>query len=140
MWKAEQGEDDDELEDAVPGDLPTGGPRNVRNYSLESVDLDKITLLPPDSNRKADGNLVRYEPKMPELVKFRYEFVVTDESHNAKKPDGAYNYMLRVTQYNTLLWVSGTQLAGSARNLISPLILMWRAYKITWNPSTVLLG
>ncbi|KAK7413720.1 hypothetical protein QQZ08_012566, partial [Neonectria magnoliae] len=46
--------------------------------------------------------------------------------------------MLRHLSWDTILWVTGTPLAGSLKDILSPLTLMWEAYGIDWDPSSSL--
>jgi hypothetical protein len=102
----------------------------ILKYSLSQVH-GCIILLDGKDTRDPDGNLVEYKSRIPELSKFRYEFLVADEAQNAKRLDGAYNAMFRFIQWNELLWVTRTLLSGSSQDLASPLTLIWNGSQRT---------
>ncbi|KAF5699926.1 hypothetical protein FMUND_14550 [Fusarium mundagurra] len=57
-----------------------------------------------------------------------------------RKQRGVYNNLMRCFKWLNLLWVSGTPLTSSLRDLISPLLLMWQALGIKWKPEFDKIG
>ncbi|KAI5466662.1 hypothetical protein BGZ63DRAFT_398306 [Mariannaea sp. PMI_226] len=120
LWKPGKGPRG--VRDSIPQDpsSPGEGPepdsekpkkKKIRRFRDGQVNLDDIIILSPSSSEPADGNLITYRAKIPNVTKFKFEFVVADEAQNAKKADGVYNQMLRILHYHSLLWVTGTPLS-----------------------------
>lgn len=100
-------------------------------YGSGEIDLDDITFIHENDKNAAeepDGNLVEYISTLSSSDKMTWEFVVADEAHNAKKPNSMYNHVLRLLKWEKILWVTGTPILTSLKDLVSPLSLMWRAY------------
>ncbi|KAF4463903.1 hypothetical protein FALBO_9275 [Fusarium albosuccineum] len=64
----------------------------------------------------------------------RFQFVIADEAHAARRLNSPYNNMLRLIEWQSILWVSATPVTSSFRDLLSPLSLMWKAYGLRWEP------
>ncbi|CAG1993022.1 unnamed protein product [Fusarium graminearum] len=114
-------ESDDSSDEAAEGRRR----KKVPIYSLAAVNRKNITYV--DDPAKADGNLVWYTRNKPGIKNLKFTFVVCDEAQIAKKHDGSYNNLLRKFKWDIILWTSGKTLSNSLRDLISPLLLMWRA-------------
>ncbi|KAJ4307520.1 hypothetical protein N0V84_012674 [Fusarium piperis] len=136
--EAELGEGDSGEQNEDTTILPNGRQRKVPRYSSDRVSLDDIIFV--DNPKVANGNLVTYSLKNDDVSALKFEFLVVDEAHIAKKFDGSYNNVFRHFKWSTLLWVTGTPLSSSLRDLISPLSLMWRATGIQWDPHTDKMG
>ncbi|KAF5547475.1 snf2 family helicase [Fusarium mexicanum] len=105
----------------------------IKNYTTKDLNMDDIEFIAQnetDATEKADGNLIEYLCKDEAFSKATFEFIVADDAHIAKKLNGMYNHMLRLLDWKKLLWVTGTPVQSSFRDLLSPLSLMWAAYGI----------
>ncbi|KAF5963589.1 hypothetical protein FBULB1_13287 [Fusarium bulbicola] len=103
----------------------------VKNFAPSELNMDDIEFIDQndaEAAETADGNLIEYLSKAEAFSKATFEFVVADEAHNAKKLNGIYNHMLRILDWKKLLWVSGTPILSSFKDLLSPLSLMWATY------------
>ncbi|CAF3600281.1 unnamed protein product [Fusarium graminearum] len=127
-------ESDDSSDEAAEGRRR----KKVPIYSLAQVNRKNITYV--DDPAKADGNLVWYTRNKPGIKNLKFTFVVCDEAQIAKKHDGSYNNLLRKFKWDIILWTSGTPLSNSLRDLISPLLLMWRALDVDWKPKIGPIG
>ncbi|KAK7414228.1 hypothetical protein QQX98_006923 [Neonectria punicea] len=63
-----------------------------------------------------------------------FEYLVVDEAHHVKRETGAHHSMLKLVPWNSLIWVTGTPLAASFKDLIMPLGLLWSALGVQWTP------
>lgn len=54
--------------------------------------------------------------------------LIVDEAHMARREDGIFNNTFRLLNWDHLLWMTGTPLIGSLRDIMSPLSLVWRKY------------
>ncbi|KAM0372815.1 hypothetical protein ACHAPY_009418 [Fusarium culmorum] len=133
--EGEKSYDDDEFDD---NDMALARRRKVPVYSRHQVNLDDINIV--DDPKIADGNIVWYKRTQKGIKDISFQFVVCDEAQVAKKADGPYNNLLHKFQWRILLWTSGTPLSNSLRDLISPLILVWKALGIKWNPTIGRIG
>ncbi|KAF5584723.1 snf2 family helicase [Fusarium subglutinans] len=103
----------------------------VKNYTTEDLNMDDIEFIAQnetEATERADGNLIEYLCKDEAFSKATFEFIVADDAHIAKRLNGMYNHMLRLLDWKKLLWVTGTPVQSSFRDLLSPLSLMWAAY------------
>ncbi|CZR36035.1 uncharacterized protein FPRO_03705 [Fusarium proliferatum ET1] len=104
----------------------------IKKYTASELNMDDIEFITQNETEaaeKADGNLIEYLSKDKAFSKATFEFIVADDAHIAKKLNGIYNHMLRLLDWKKLLWVTGTPVQSSFRDLLSPLSLMWAAYE-----------
>lgn len=105
----------------------------IKKYTASELNMDDIEFIAQNETEaadKADGNLIEYLSEDKAFSKATFEFIVADDAHVAKKLNGIYNHMLRLLDWKKLLWVTGTPVQSSFRDLLSPLSLMWAAYGI----------
>ncbi|QPC60884.1 hypothetical protein HYE67_003115 [Fusarium culmorum] len=106
---------------------------NLPKYHVSEITRDNIRFLTEDTAsaaEKPDGCLIEYISRQSALDSIVFEHVIADDAHLAKKPNGVYNHMLQLINWNKLLWVTGTPILSSLQDLISPLSLIWNAYNI----------
>lgn len=122
-------------EDLDPTDSP-GNTRRIRlpTFTHESVDERTIDILPSHSNLVPEGNLVTFKLKNPGFGDVQFDWLIVDEAHKVKKLSGSYYNMLRLFEWDSLVWVTGTPLFTSLRDLLAPLSLIWQKYKFDWIP------
>ncbi|KAF5568304.1 permease [Fusarium phyllophilum] len=116
-----QDEDVEEEEDAA----------TIKNYTTNDPNLDDIEFIAQnktDATDEADGSLIGCLSKAEAFSKATFEFIVADEAHNAKKINGIYNHMLRLSTGKSCS-VSGTPILSSLKDLLSPLSLMWASIR-----------
>ncbi|KAF5009663.1 hypothetical protein FDECE_4132 [Fusarium decemcellulare] len=130
------GEDGEQVEQAnVSGPVRQ---RKVRRYAEDQVSRDAIRFC--EDADGADGNLVVHTSALTDSSRVQFRFLVADEAQLAKRADGTYNRVFGILKWRSLLWVSGTPLSSSLRDLLSPLLLMWKALSVTWEPAVDTLG
>lgn len=109
-------EDDDDNE--VVEDERTRRLKVTRFFS-DSINLDDIENT--SDLELADGNLIKFIAKNKQLRNAKWGFAIIDEAQYAKKLEGSYNNMLRLLKWEKLVWVTGTPLSSSLRDLLSPI-------------------
>ncbi|KAL2682399.1 hypothetical protein Neosp_006850 [[Neocosmospora] mangrovei] len=108
---------------AKDGDTPTQS-QKVKKFAHETVDQDEITLLKRGSSLAPDGNLVSYFHRNNLAPNWKFDLLICDEAQYVKRESGSYHNMLRMLSWKRLLFVSGTPLTTSLRDLLSPLSLV----------------
>ncbi|CVK94439.1 uncharacterized protein FMAN_03543 [Fusarium mangiferae] len=104
----------------------------IKNYTTSELNMDDIEFIAQNETKaaeKADANLIECLSKNKAFSNATFEFIVADDAHVAKRLNGIYNHMLRLLDWKKLLWVTGTPVQSSFRDLLSPLSLMWAAYE-----------
>ncbi|KAM0425330.1 hypothetical protein ACHAPT_009386 [Fusarium lateritium] len=98
--------------------------RKVKKFAPDSVDREKIEMLQRGSSESPDGNLVVYLHSNDQVPSWSFDLLICDESQFIKRESGSYHQMLRLLTWRRLLFVSGTPLSSSLRDLLSPLSLI----------------
>ncbi|RSL97586.1 hypothetical protein CEP52_010794 [Fusarium oligoseptatum] len=110
----------------------------VKVYFKGQVDDAKIDSC---GAAEAHGNLIKYDPKSSHLKEITFQFLIADEAQAAKNRRGSFNHTLDMISWKRLMWVTGTPLSSSLRDLHSPLHLMWNALGgLSWEPTEAELG
>ncbi|KAM0438489.1 hypothetical protein ACHAPT_001238 [Fusarium lateritium] len=94
---------------------------------------------PVPKNAEPDGNLVERILDHGALGDTTFGFVIWDEGHDGELVS-SYRTLLRLFEWNTLLWVSSTPAQTSFEDLLSPLNAMWWSYGIDWTPAISSVG
>ncbi|RSL44137.1 hypothetical protein CEP54_014810 [Fusarium duplospermum] len=90
---------------------------------------------------QAHGNLVTYKLKGKGLQNITFRFLIADEAQAAKNHRRSFHKTLCLISGERLMWVTGTPLSASLRDLLSPLRLMWKAHgDLDWQPTEAELG
>ncbi|KAF4956674.1 hypothetical protein FGADI_3663 [Fusarium gaditjirri] len=71
-----------------------------------------------------DAILVEFDLRQVTLKDFRWGLIVMDESQYCRREAGAYANMLKLVNTDRLLFVTGTPIAGSFRDVLAPLSLI----------------
>ncbi|KAM0428175.1 hypothetical protein ACHAPT_007075 [Fusarium lateritium] len=90
---------DSDIEEAV--DEPNKRQRKVPQFSAGQIQTGSIIIT--DDLALADGNLVTYSVNNPSIPDLKFNFLVFDEAHVAKKANGSYNNVFRQFQWSNLL-------------------------------------
>ncbi|KPM45986.1 hypothetical protein AK830_g452 [Neonectria ditissima] len=130
-------EDDDKAEEA---DAEDGSNSRVAKRKSEiprflhyAFNCDEIDLLGKNNPLKADGNLVTYSLDSA-VESYSFSWLIADDAHCRGDMFSSYYNLMRLLKWETLIWVSGTPMANSGRDLIAPLGLFWMSMKIDWTP------
>ncbi|KAF5238735.1 hypothetical protein FANTH_10233 [Fusarium anthophilum] len=105
----------------------------IKNYTTRELNMDDIEFIDQNETEaaeKAHGNLIEYLSEVEAFSKATCGFIVADEALNAKKLNGTYNHMLRLLDWKMLLWVSGTPILSSLKDLLSLLRVTGATYGI----------
>lgn len=136
--KPESTETDQSLEQAEQEDNSN---KRLRKYYGLPFDEADIIRLEKGSKIKPDGNLIEFYFKRNEkLSEIKWQFLIVDEAHMARRMNGAYNHMFRLLGWKTLVWVSGTVMISGLQDILSPIALMWQKYEfghINWDQLTL---
>ncbi|KJZ73345.1 hypothetical protein HIM_07349 [Hirsutella minnesotensis 3608] len=97
----------------------------LKNVFADAVPAAVIIKVSREANIEPDANLITYSLKHPRLAHQKFQFLMVDEAHCAKKMTGMYNNSFRLLNWDTSLWVSGTVLISSLKDILSPLFLFW---------------
>ncbi|KAK7415183.1 hypothetical protein QQZ08_012411 [Neonectria magnoliae] len=121
-------------------------PRRRKEKALTYLSTDKSLVessckpFDPKRHSRPDACVKTYNVVTDVINQAKFDWIIADEAHVAKKLKGSYHHMLGHLQWDSILWVTGTPLAGSLKDLLSPLRLMWDVYGIEWNPTKRSLG
>ncbi|CAG7566382.1 unnamed protein product [Fusarium equiseti] len=99
--------------------------QRIRSYTKETIDTGKITKLPKGDTREGcDGELVNYHLSKPAVEKFEFGILICDEAQFMRRASGSYSNLVRLIKWEKLLFVTGTPMASSLRDVLSPLTLI----------------
>ncbi|OAA53900.1 SNF2-related protein [Akanthomyces lecanii RCEF 1005] len=129
-------DDDDDRESAENAKIryETDGVKQKHRYyetDLEYYGAKRMLLVDPRQHAR-DGIYISYSTKddSQDLASTIFRFVIVDEAHNARRHTSQFCLTLRLLNYRTIVWVTGTPLTSSLKDLLSPLSLIWRQYNV----------
>ncbi|KAF7553679.1 hypothetical protein G7Z17_g3457 [Cylindrodendrum hubeiense] len=106
----------------------------IRRFAPEEVPADNVIWLTDVQREQADGNQVSYTHSETGLAHAHFDWLIADEAQVARNWAGSYRNMMRLLKWESLIWVTGTPLMSSFRDLLSPLSLMSKSLNCTWSP------
>jgi hypothetical protein len=107
-------------------------PKRLKRYFASSLKLDDIEKLPKGQRGGADAVLVSYRAskKAGERIhKHHLYMIICDEAQVMRRVTGLYAKMVQLFHWGRLLFFTGTPIASSLRDLLSPLTLIAYANK-----------
>lgn len=119
--EVEEEEDGDDDEDSAKH-------KRVHSYTPLTVDEKDIRFLSSGSREIPDGNLVTFKLSDERFKDIKFDWLIADEAHCVKKLTGSYYNMTRLFSWERLVWVTGTPLCSSLRDILTPLNMMWDKY------------
>ncbi|KAJ4129851.1 hypothetical protein NW768_006821 [Fusarium equiseti] len=96
--------------------------RRLRKYT--SLRPDEHTILKKGQRAKADGELITYFLRSKRVKQYEFDTIILDEAQYLRRTSGPYSNLLRLLNWKHLLFFTGTPIAGSLRDLLSPLTLI----------------
>ncbi|PNP51939.1 hypothetical protein THARTR1_07148 [Trichoderma harzianum] len=113
--------------------LPMDEKKKIPRYTSE-IDPDlrgkRLHFLSDDDSVQPDGSLAQHELKRLFVAKIRWAMLIVDDAHMARRLDGAFNNTFRLLNWDHLVWVTGTPLMSTLRDILSPLWLIWHKINI----------
>ncbi|KAH7198794.1 uncharacterized protein B0J16DRAFT_367828 [Fusarium flagelliforme] len=99
-----------------------GKKKRLRKYT--SLEEDEYITLEKGQRAKADGELVTYFWRDICVKEYEFDLIILDEAQYLRRTSGSYSNLLRLLNWRRMLFVTGTPIAGSLRDLLSPLTLI----------------
>lgn len=99
-----------------------GRKKRLRKYT--PLDDDEYTTLEKGQRAKADRELVTYHLRDKCIKEYELDLIILDEAQCLRHTSDSYSNLLRLFNWRRLLFVTGTPIAGSLRDLLSPLTLI----------------
>ncbi|KAF7557190.1 hypothetical protein G7046_g6104 [Stylonectria norvegica] len=106
------------------------GMSSLPRTPLASRESCKVALARP----QATEDITITGVHLPKGTVMVWDYVICNEAQNVKKSKGAFHYMLRGMKVNHLIWMTGSPLVLSLRDLLSALSLMWTYLGLVWEP------
>ncbi|KAI1072983.1 hypothetical protein LB507_009088, partial [Fusarium sp. FIESC RH6] len=99
--------------------------QRIRSYTKETIDTGKIAKIPKGDTREGcDGELIEYRLSKPAVEKFEFDMLIGDEAQFMRRASGSYSNRVRLIKWEKLLFVTGTPMASSLKDVLSPLTLI----------------
>ncbi|KAI9172675.1 hypothetical protein HJFPF1_02185 [Paramyrothecium foliicola] len=105
-------------------------PNHTKQYFASELDDGdwSIHFIPRNEEILPDGNLIKYEFVNQFWENARFQYLIVDEAHMAKKVNGTFNHCCDMINHETLVAVTGTPIVSTLQDLESPLKLFWNRY------------
>ena len=106
-------------------------PKGLKRYFASSLNLDDIEKLPRGQRGNADAVLVSYRAKKAgeRIHKHHMDMIICDKAQIMRRVTGSYANMVQLFRWKRLLFVTGTPIASSLRDPLSPVTLIAYANK-----------
>ncbi|KAI1072992.1 hypothetical protein LB507_009087, partial [Fusarium sp. FIESC RH6] len=88
------------------------------------LDPNEYTTLEKGQRDKADEELITYLLRHLCVKEYESDMLILDEAQCLRRTSGSCSNLLRLLNWKRLLFVTGTPVAGSLRDLLSPLTLI----------------
>ncbi|KAM0542074.1 hypothetical protein ACHAO7_010139 [Fusarium culmorum] len=108
----------------VEGEGTPSTSKKTKRYNSKDINADQIVMLPENSRDEPHGILVTYYPSSLLIPDHHFDMLICDEAQYIRQVTGSYINLLQLFKWDRLLFVTGTPIASTLRDLLSPLTLI----------------